>query len=502
MSPVPPIRRTLAVVTAIAAIALVACTSGGPSIATRSGGAPTSTSTSADHPVSSTDPSGGKLQHIVIVMQENRSFDQYFGTFPGADGIPMKNGQPTVCIPNPEVAQGCTRPWLTTEDISQGGPHTNAAARSDINGGKMDGFITTWSKSGIYCKKNPTAKVCVQNRTQPDVVSYHDGSTIPNYWTYAKKFVLQDRLFQSNQGWSEPAHLFAVSGWSAECHPPTSANNCTSSNGYVDVDRSAQYQGKDVNSYQWTDLTYLLNKSNVSWAYYTGDHTVNDCNNDCSNAVGTPEIWNPLPDFQTVHDDNQLGNITTISNFYTAVKNNTLPAVSWIVPDIKHSEHPPGNRISDGQAWVTDIVNAIGKSASWDSTAIFLTWDDWGGFYDHVVPPKVDALGYGLRVPGMLISPYAKAGAIDHQTLSFDAYLKFIEDVFLNGQRLDPKTDGRPDPRPTVREEVKGLGDLAKEFDFSQQPLQPVILKPYPVVPPKCGDACGIPTTAADILHG
>jgi phospholipase C len=118
------------------------------------------------------------------------------------------------------------------------------------------------------------------------------------------------------------------------------------------------------------------------------------------------------------------------------------------------------------------------------------------------VPPKVDGLGYGLRVPGIVISPYAKQGYIDHQRLSFDAYLKFIEDVLLNGQRLDPKTDGRPDPRPTVREEVPGLGDLAKDFDFTQAPVKPPILDPYPLGRPSCGDACGIPTTNADITHG
>jgi len=109
-----------------------------------------------------------------------------------------------------------------------------------------------------------------------------------------------------------------------------------------------------------------------------------------------------------------------------------------------------------------------------------LSWDDWGGFYDHVVPPVVDANGYGLRVPGLLISPYAKRGYIDHQVLSFDAYVKFIEDVFLGGQRLDPATDGRPDPRITVRENVKLLGDLAAEFDFTQAPRPP---EPLPVHP-------------------
>ena len=113
----------------------------------------------------------------------------------------------------------------------------------------------------------------------------------------------------------------------------------------------------------------------------------------------------------------------------------------------------------------------------WNTTAIFLTWDDWGGFYDHVVPPVVDQNGYGLRVPGLVISPYAKRGYIDDQTLSFDAYVKFIEDDFLAGQRIDPRTDGRPDPRPDVRETQSILGDLRKDFDFTQAPRAPVILK-------------------------
>jgi phospholipase C len=120
----------------------------------------------------------------------------------------------------------------------------------------------------------------------------------------------------------------------------------------------------------------------------------------------------------------------------------------------------------------------------WDSTAIFLAWDDWGGFYDHVSPPTVDDAGYGLRVPALVISPYARSGYVDHQTLSFDAYLKFIEDDFLGGQRLDPATDGRPDSRPDVRENDPELGNLLSDFDFSQVPRSPLILSPYPSATP------------------
>jgi phospholipase C len=153
--------------------------------------------------------------------------------------------------------------------------------------------------------------------------------------------------------------------------------------------------------------------------------------------------------------------------------------VSWICPSSRVSEHPP-SLVSTGQAYVTSLINAIMQGPDWSSTAIFLAWDDWGGFYDHVVPPTVDENGYGLRVPGLVISPYARQGFIDHQTLSFDAYAKFIEDDFLGGQRLDPRNDGRPDPRPDVRENASQLGDLVADFDFSQTPRTSVPLSPTP----------------------
>jgi phospholipase C len=120
------------------------------------------------------------------------------------------------------------------------------------------------------------------------------------------------------------------------------------------------------------------------------------------------------------------------------------------------------------------------ESPDWASTAVFLSWDDWGGFYDGVHPPRVDQNGYGLRVPSIVISPYARRGYIDHQVLSSDAYLKFIEDDFLGGARLNPKTDGRPDPRPDVREDEPILGNLVQDFNFDQPPRPPVLLATNP----------------------
>jgi phospholipase C len=289
-------------------------------------------------------------------------------------------------------------------------------------------------------------------------------------------------MFEPNASWSLPAHLFTVSAWSAACgkkgDPMSCVNNIA---GPVSVQTADTYQA----DYAWTDLTYLLYRSHVSWGYYLDQGSQPDCADDemvCGKQpqqVQVPGIWNPLPNFDTVRQDGQLGNIQDLSHFRTAAKQGTLPAVSWIVPNDPESEHPPA-KVSVGQAYVTGLINTIMQGPDWSSCAIFLAWDDWGGFYDHVVPPRVDQNGYGLRVPGLVISPYAKQGFIDHQTLSFDAYLKFIEDDFLSGQRLDPRTDGRADPRPTVRETVALLGNLINDFDFSQSPRPPLVLSPHP----------------------
>jgi phospholipase C len=200
-------------------------------------------------------------------------------------------------------------------------------------------------------------------------------------------------------------------------------------------------------------------------------------------ALDVPSVMNPLPNFTTVHDDDQLNQIRSTKEFNASLKVGTLPTVSWVIPEYGDSDHP-GNSIQAGQNYVTTLINAIMQSPEWENTVILLAWDDWGGFYDHVVPPTVDANGYGMRVPALLLSPFAKKGMVDHQTLSFDAYLKFIEDLYLNGERIDPTTDGRPDSRPTVRENAPELGNLLDELDFSQAPLQPLILSPNPTPGP------------------
>ena len=429
-----------------------------------------------------------KIQHVIIIMQENRSFDHYFGTYPGADGIPMQNGTPTVCVPDPETKQ-CVKPFHDPNDKNYGGPHSEKDATADVDGGKMDGFVAQERAGRKAACANVNDPACSLNDQNPDVIGWHDAREIPNYWAYAQNFVLQDKMFEPNASWSLPEHLFMVSGWSARCRttdPMTCVNALQNPESFL-AQQIRQRAGLPMKRpvYAWTDLTYLLHKNNITWAYYVAEGTQPDCEDGamfCTpkpQKAGTPQIWNPLPYFETVRKNGQLGNIQPLDKFYDAAKQGKLPAVVWIVPNGKDSEHPTA-LVSDGQAYVTGLVNAIMQSPDWNSTAIFLSWDDWGGFYDHVAPPKVDENGYGLRVPGLVISPYAKKGYLDHQTLSFDAYLKFIEDDFLGGQRIDPKTDGRPDPRPSVRENAAQLGNLISDFDFTKSPCPPLILPTNP----------------------
>jgi phospholipase C len=428
-----------------------------------------------------------KIKHVIIIMQENRSFDSYFGTYPGAIGIPMHDGVPTVCVPNPKGK--CIRPYHDKADINGGGPHGEVNAVADVNGGKMNGFVQQRDAASSTCK---IADDPACGYGTPDVMGYHTAAEIPNYWAYARNYVLDDRMFEAVKSWSLPDHLYMVSAWSAKCRnrsPMSCVNDIVGPYGVEAFARAVHQEvttGTTSIDLAWTDVTWLLYAYHVSWAYYVQKGTQPDCDNDSAETCApvrqsyrTPGIWNPLPLFGDVQQDHQLKNIQPLVGYLTAAKDGTLPSVSWIVPSGSDSEHPPSS-VHQGQGYVTALINAAMRSPDWDSTAIFLSWDDWGGFYDNVVPPAVDMNGYGLRVPAMVISPYARKGFIDNQTLSSDAYLKFIEDDFLGGARLNPRTDGRPDPRPDVREDEAILGNLTEDFDFSQPPRPPMLLPTNP----------------------
>jgi phospholipase C len=429
-----------------------------------------------------------KIEHVVIILMENRSFDHYFGTFPGAEGLPRdENGEFTSCLPQLDGGP-CMRPYHDPNVVNSGAGHNARTYTTSYNDGKMDGFLIAAQQQAKGCATGESsAPVCIVNRV--DVMGYHDARELPNYWRYAEEFVLHDHMFVSAGAWSLPNHLYAVSGWAATCTSDDDPMSCTTSNEVqtpkeVDEEARAQRRGQPYKEYPWTDITYLLHKNDISWRYYVETGLDPDCLDveTCKPVQAGPRTdpgWNPLPRFTTVRENDQLDNIQDYRHFLDAAREGELPAVSWLKPAVGNSEHTPYD-ITVGQAWMTKMVNAVMESPNWESSAIFITRDEWGGFYDHVAPPIVDDVGYGFRIPALTISPYAKRGYIDKQTLSLDAYLKFIEDRFLDGQRLDPKTTGRPDSRPVVREELEVLGDLRNVFDFEQEPREPVILEENP----------------------
>ncbi|MCL5256587.1 MAG: alkaline phosphatase family protein [Chloroflexi bacterium] len=397
------------------------------------------------------------IEHFVFIMQENRSFDSYFGTYPGADGIPAGvalEGSPG----SPQLA-----PYHDTNNVNRGGPHGWDASKAAINGGKMDGFLKESLRGGKGgdglppCE--PPGPNCPPGRNPLDVMGYHDFNEIPNYWNYAHLYVLQDRMFESVASYSLPAHLYMLAAQSG---------------GYVGS------SGQPIPSaYTFPEITELLTSGKIDWKYYVTSGSELDPED--GYIAGTPSqqkqhpkmytYWNPLPAFPSVKNDPaQWKRLVDTSQFYRDAQNGTLPQVSWVIPSNEVSEHPPFG-VREGMAYVTGLVNAVMQSPDWDTTAIFISWDDWGGFYDHVAPPQVDEFGYGVRVPGLVISPYAKQGFVDHSTYSFDSWLRIVERRF---------------GVPSMTDRDAEANDMLAAFDFNQKPRPPVVLaatvegSPYP----------------------
>ncbi len=459
------------------------------------------------------------IQHVVIIMQENRSFDNYFGTYPGANGFPKGT-----CVPldpaNPK--QGCVHPFYDPHDVNSGARHLASDAMADLDDGittaKLDGFVhqqTITAQKGcgsLYAQQGvkPPGTGCggfVPGIDRHDVMGYHTSHDIPNYWAYAQHFVLQDAMFESVRGFSQASHLGITSEWSAVCGNPANVGTCvTSPTGVAKKGVAAPYP--------WVNLFQLMDVNGVSWKYYLGSGTELDCEDlemTCAPQIPTGGVfrfWNPVGGYGYIaaQGPQYLAQHTpALDNFLLDLANGTLPQVAWLVPAQAYSEHPTSG-VTAGMEYVTSIVNAIMQSPYWANTAIFIAWDDWGGFYDNAIPPIVDRndtttpiQGYGLRVPGLLVSAYARAGMIDHGVMSFDAYATFIEDLFMNSARLDPVQLGEPDSRPTIRDALTTvtypdgstapIGKLINEFDFTQTPLPPLVLSTH--IPVGITIACG-----------
>jgi len=439
------------------------------------------------------------IKHVIIIMQENRSFDSYFGTYPGANGIPYG-----VCLPivMNDAKKGCVAPFHDVHDQNAGGPHFEQAAQADLDDGiktaLMDGFVAQqWLVLNKKC--HPNAPSCGGTRAgvlRHDAIGYHTDAELPNYWAYAQHFVLQDQLFEGERSWSLPSHLDLVSEWVATCANRTKAMSCKTAPDIKNYDKSTEFP--------WANLFQLLDVNDVTWKYYLGAGNEPDCDDGemtCApqiQAPKVPSIWNPLPNFAWVKSFPKSYLAThnpSLDQFLIDLNNKALPQIAWVVPADSYSEHPP-NGVTAGMEYVTSLVNAIMQSPYWANTAIFIAWDDWGGFYDHVVPPNVDTNdtatpieGFGLRVPGLMISAYAKAGTVDHALYGFDSYATFVENLFLNGTRLNPAALGNPDSRPDIRDALTSvtfpngstapIGNLLDEFDFNQTPLPPLVLSAH-----------------------
>ncbi len=267
-----------------------------------------------------------------------------------------------------------------------------------------------------------------------NTMGYYDWRDIPNYWEYAHRFTLCDHFFSSLMGPSEPNHLYTVAAQSGGLvnNPPPGI---------------AQQPGV----YSFPTLAQMLQHARVSWKYYDElrpqQHT----------------LWNPLPGFVAFqHNPRLMSHLVSLGAFYSDLHRHSLPQVAWIVPEPFNSEHPPSDTVQ-GMWHITHLINAVMASPYWKDTLIVLTWDDYGGFYDHVPPPAVDRYGYGPRVPTLLISPYSRAGKVCHAHFDFTSPLKLIERRF-----------GLP---ALTRRDARAL-DMRSCFNFRQTPLPPLEITP------------------------
>ena len=391
-----------------------------------------------------------KIDNVVFIVKENRTFDTFYGTFPGADGATQ--GQ---------LCDGTTIQLQQATDDQAGATHSFMAGIKAINGGRMNCFDQIDGGAG--------GATYVQ----------YSKEQIPNYWAYAKAFTLGDEFFSSSYGPTFVEHFWLVA---------------SSSNRFIDNERPLEGQGGDdgqlggycddpteriysfpkmsradertvfnleehanvdalerdwvIERWPCADIKTvpdLLEHAGVSWKYYLSDTPYFD-------VMGTiPHIrYGPM-----WHD------VVDNSTFLPEVRSNQLPQVSWLMPPTPQSDHPGYGHLCDGENWTVQTINTIMRSPEWKHTAIFLTWDDFGGFFDHVPPPHVDIYGDGPRVPLLVISPYAKPGYIFHETSDFTSVLRFMEKLYGT---------------PSLGRRDATANDLIDSFDFTQHPLPPLIL--------------------------
>jgi phospholipase C len=363
------------------------------------------------------------IEHFIVVMQQNHTFDNYFGTYPGANGIP--DG---VCMPTSLSAdknKSCVTPYeITTQAISDLS-HSDTIFQGQYQNGRMNGFINA-----------------LDNLNQNGELSmgHFSEKHIPFYWNLADQYVLFDNYFSSAHTGSITNRMFWVSG------KPGSEFNRIPEGGYGDI----------------PTIFDRLQERGISWKFYIKDYdpnlnyrTVKDLD------YLPPQVqWVPLLSFDRFLDDPELSShIVDLDEYYTDLENGTLPAVSYVLL-LGATEHPISD-LSLGERATRTMLHTLMQSNAWERSAFFITYDDWGGWYDHVPPPQIDERGYGFRVPALLVSPYARMGHIDHTLLDHTSILKFIEENWSI---------------PPLAERDAKANNLTSAFDFSMSPRPPILV--------------------------
>jgi phospholipase C len=375
------------------------------------------------------------IKRVIYVMLENRSFNNVFGMFPGVQGSKFGNlyGKEVTLRRCPEYLPG---------DL----PHDRAGFLNDWNGGKQDGFGGgAWGDPWAY--------------------TVHDEHQLPNYWLWAKEYGLSDHFFSSAAGPSYPNHFYFIAGSSGGAiDNPENIGTRTLPDGAIFKSWGCDAVGDGVfvfvkdehgnltkhdTCFRFKTVGEQLDGIGVGWAFYS--------------AVPGQSgyFWNAYNGIHDVFHDRAYWNahMRPVDRLLKDIQAGSLPAVNWVTPRFQQSDHPPYSS-AWAHNWVTDIVNGVMKSDLWQHTAIFVTWDEWGGFYDPVDPPLVDDVGLGFRVPLLSISPYTVRGVIDDKVGEFSTPLRFISDNW----GLHPLT-----PR------IAGSHNMEHTFDFTKPPRTPVI---------------------------
>jgi phospholipase C len=434
-------RRSLRFGAVAVVIATTACTS-----------SPASPGASSSPQATSAIP----IKHVVVIVKENRTFDNMFGRFPGADGSTHGRLSDGRRIPLTRA------PDAYPHDLG----HDFFSGIQAVDGGKMDGFdkiVGSRDLSGF---------------------SQYRRRQIPNYWAYAQHFELADRMFSSMYGPTITDHMYAVAATSGRVISNKIAPD--KGHGFYCEDKRERFYRLPHNPHimRWErhvriakiegllqvvraclDIQTIfpeLESKGISWRYYGDRHEFHNEELAIRQIRDVPRRWK---------------NVVDPGRFATDARAGKLPSVSYVLPPVVYNDHPKNRHRSlcVGENWTVREINAVMRSPEWKSTAIFVTWDDFGGLYDHVAPPQVDDFGLGPRVPLLIVSPYAKAGTVTHKTYEFSSFLAFMERLFGLSHL-------------TSRD--KNANDLFDAFDFHQKPLAPLILKPRPEVagatPPHC----------------